>query len=195
MGTVFTYSTVFLATAPAVSSSLNAKGRDSLHEVHVHDWCVLRMALARDSRLKPRTLSRLREQSQSPEAPSVHRYPRRRCAATGIAHRRFSMVEKSVASTVHACKHRCERNPKIGKRTAPPRHPLADILANGTIHAKEFHAIVSIFLKFERGTPSEPASTNMHAASCWTFPSAWAAGPMLAAGTSELNFTRGPSLL
>lgn len=189
MGTVFTYSTVFLATAPAVSSSLNAKGRDSLHEVHVHDWCVLRMALARDSRLKPRTLSRLRE------APSVHRYPRRRCAATGIAHRRFSMVENSVASTVHACKHRCERNPKIGKRTAPPRHPLADILANGTIHAKEFHAIVSIFLKFERGTPSEPASTNMHAASCWTFPSAWAAGPMLAAGTSELNFTRGPSLL
>ena len=150
MGTVFTYPTVFIATAPAVSSSLNAKGRDSLHEVQVHDWCVLRMALARDSRLKPRTLSRLREQSQSPEAPSVHRYPRRRCAATGIAHRRFSMVENSVASTVHACKHRCERNPKIGKRTAPPRHPLADILANGTIHAKEFHAIVSIFLKFER---------------------------------------------
>ena len=36
MGTVFTYPTVFLATAPAVSSSLNAKGRDSLHEVHVH---------------------------------------------------------------------------------------------------------------------------------------------------------------
>jgi hypothetical protein len=190
MGTVFTYPTVFLATAPAVSSSLNAKGRDSLHG-------LLRMALARDSRLEPRTLSRLREQSQSPEAPSVHRYPRRRCAATGIAHRRFSMVEKSVASTVHACKHRCERNPKIGKRTAPPRHPLADILANGTIHAKEFHATVSIFLKFERGTPSGPASTNMHAASCWTFPSAWAAGPMLAAGTSELNFTRlgGPSLL
>jgi hypothetical protein len=36
MGTVFTYPTVFLATAPAMSSSLNAKGRDSLHEVHVH---------------------------------------------------------------------------------------------------------------------------------------------------------------
>ena len=182
MGTVFTYPTVFLATAPAVSSSLNAKGRDSLHEVHVHDRVrAQRMALARDSRLKPRTLSRLREQSQS-IITSVHRYPRRRCAATGIAHRRFSMVEKSVASTVHACKHRCERNPKVGKRTAPPRHPLADILANGTIHAKEFHAIVSIFLKFERGTPSEPASTNMRPA----------AGPSLRPGPTGRCWQRAP---
>ena len=180
MGTVFTYPTVFLATAPAVSSSLNAKGRDSLHEVHVHDRVrAQRMALARNSRHCPAF-------ENSPRAPKRHPFldtlaDGARPPASHTAER-FSMVEKSVAPTVHACKHRCERNPKVGKRTAPPRHPLADILANGTIHAKEFHAIVSIFLKFERGTPSEPASTNMRPA----------AGPSCRPGPTGRCWQRAP---
>ena len=181
MGTVFTYPTVFLATAPAVSSSLNAKGRDSLHEVHVHDRVrAQRMALARNSRHCPAF-------ENSPRAPKRHPFidtlaDGARPPASHTAER-FSMVEKSVASTVHACKHRCERNPKVGKRTAPPRHPLADILANGTIHAKELHALLFRFsLNSREATPSEPVSTNMRPA----------AGPSRRPGSTGRRWQRVP---
>ena len=47
------------------------------------------------------------------------------CAATGIVAPPLLDGRKSVSSTalaMYVCKHRCERNPNLGKQHAPPRH-------------------------------------------------------------------------
>ena len=63
----------------------------------------------------------------APRADAL-RHPHKLCAATGTVAPPLLYGRNSVASTTRAapiidvCKHRCDREPKVGKRPAPPHH-------------------------------------------------------------------------